>query len=44
MQSLRVAVTGEGAGPDLMIMMEIIGKEEATKRIETALTTIKVEA
>lgn len=44
MQSLRVAVTGEGAGPDLMMMMEIIGKEEATKRIETALTTIKVEA
>ena len=44
MQSLRVVITGQGAGPDLMLMMEIIGKEEATKRIETALNSIKVEA
>ena len=44
MQSLRVAVTGQGAGPDLMAMMEIIGKEEATNRIETALNNIEVSA
>ena len=31
MQSLRVVITGQGMGPDLMMMMEIIGKEEAKK-------------
>lgn len=44
MQSLRVVITGQGAGPDLMAILEIIGKEEATKRIETALSTISIQA
>ena len=44
MQSLRVAVTGEGAGPDLMTIMEIIGKKEATKRIQYALNHIQINA
>ena len=44
MQSLRVVITGQGMGPDLMAIMEIIGKEEATKRIKTALTNIEIKA
>ncbi|MEH0156132.1 glutamate--tRNA ligase [Limibacter armeniacum] len=37
MQALRVAVSGVGNGPDLMIMQEILGKEEVASRIETAI-------
>lgn len=44
MQALRVAVTGNGSGPDLMMTMEILGKEELIKRLEHALNTIKVKA
>jgi glutamyl-tRNA synthetase len=40
MQALRLALTGVGAGPDLMILIEVIGKEEAMKRMEFALITL----
>ena len=40
MQALRLALTGVGAGPDLMQLIEIIGKEEAIKRMEFALLTL----
>ena len=40
MQALRLALTGVGAGPDLMQFIEIIGKEEAVRRMEYALTTL----
>ena len=41
MQAMRLALTGFGAGPDLMLTMEIIGKEETIKRLEQALHTLK---
>lgn len=44
MQALRVAVTGNASGPDLMMTMEIIGKEEVVKRIEYALNTLHVNS
>ena len=37
MQALRLAITGVGKGPDLMLMLEILGKEDVAKRIQTAL-------
>jgi glutamyl-tRNA synthetase len=37
MQALRLAITGEGKGPDLMLMLEIIGKQEMQERLQTAL-------
>ncbi len=40
MQALRLALTGAGAGPDLMQFIEIVGKEEAIKRMQFALTTL----
>ncbi len=40
MQALRVATTGVGAGPDLMLSMEIIGKEAVIARLEKALNTL----
>ena len=42
LQALRVVITGSGAGPDLMLTIEIIGPKEAARRIEKALTTWKV--
>jgi glutamyl-tRNA synthetase len=42
MQAVRLAVTGVGAGPDLMAVFSIIGKEELTKRIKFALDTLQV--
>ena len=41
MQALRVVLTGVGTGPDLMLTMEILGKEETIHRIEKALTELK---
>ena len=41
LQTLRVAITGAAGGPDLMMIMEIIGKEEVASRLGAALTTIK---
>jgi glutamyl-tRNA synthetase len=43
LQALRLSLTGAGGGPDLMMIMEIIGKNEAVKRIEFALKTLKVK-
>lgn len=44
MQAVRLAVTGVGAGPDLMAVFSIIGKEELAKRIGFALETLKVNS
>lgn len=43
MQAVRLAVTGVGAGPDLMQVFEILGKEELSKRITFALNTLSVK-
>ncbi|HYC87268.1 MAG TPA: glutamate--tRNA ligase, partial [Chryseosolibacter sp.] len=43
LQALRLAITGAGGGPDLMIIMEIIGKNQVVGRIEYALKTLKVK-
>ncbi|MCU0382813.1 MAG: glutamate--tRNA ligase [Cyclobacteriaceae bacterium] len=40
MQALRLALTGVGAGPDLMMIMEIIGKEESILRLQKAIATL----
>ena len=40
MNALRLAITGDALGPDLKIMMEIIGKEETCQRIESAINNI----
>ncbi|WP_019990084.1 glutamate--tRNA ligase [Rudanella lutea] len=37
MQAMRLALTGTGAGPDLMLTMEIIGREETLIRLNRAL-------
>lgn len=37
MQALRLCVTGLGKGPDLMLTMEIIGKDETISRLNTAI-------
>jgi glutamyl-tRNA synthetase len=37
MQALRLAVTGQGNGPDLMLILEMLGKTETTNRIKLAL-------
>ncbi|MFC0186138.1 glutamyl-tRNA synthetase [Pseudarcicella hirudinis] len=42
MQMLRVAITGVGAGPDLMLSMEIMGKTEVLARLEKAVSTLGV--
>ena len=42
MQAVRLAVTGVGAGPDLMAVFSIIGKEELIKRISYSLDKLKV--
>jgi glutamyl-tRNA synthetase len=43
MQALRVALTGAGGGPDLMIMMEIMGKSEVINRLNNALRILKIK-
>jgi glutamyl-tRNA synthetase len=40
MQPLRVALTGVGAGPDLMLSMEIMGQIESIERLKKALEMI----
>ncbi|WP_266368402.1 glutamate--tRNA ligase [Tellurirhabdus rosea] len=40
MQALRLALSGVGAGPDLMITLEIIGRDEAVARLDKALTQL----
>lgn len=44
LQAVRVSITGAGGGPDLMMIMEILGKDEVVKRIESAVSTLKVVA
>ena len=41
--ALRVSITGSASGPDLMMTMEIIGKEEIVNRLERALKTLTVK-
>ncbi|MCE6988511.1 glutamate--tRNA ligase [Dyadobacter sp. CY323] len=43
MQALRLAVTGAGAGPDLMIIMEILGKDKVIQRLENALNRLSAQ-
>ncbi|MBX9853304.1 MAG: glutamate--tRNA ligase [Cytophagaceae bacterium] len=40
LQALRLAVTGTGAGPDLMQIIEILGKDETVRRIDKALAIL----
>jgi glutamyl-tRNA synthetase len=40
MQPLRLSVVGALKGPHLFDIIEIIGKEETIRRIETALTKL----
>lgn len=42
--ALRLSITGGASGPDLMMTMEIIGKEEILSRLDSALKTIRVKA
>jgi len=41
MNALRLTLTGSGAGPDLMDIVEILGPQETTERIEIALSKLK---
>lgn len=43
LQAVRLAITGTGGGPDLMMIMEIVGKEAVIERINHAITTLKVK-
>jgi len=40
MPVLRVAVTGQGHGPDLMAVMQILGRDETVSRIDAALVQL----
>ncbi len=44
MQLLRVCTTGRPAGADLMMTMQILGKEETLQRINSAIHTLGVPA
>lgn len=41
MNALRICIVGASAGPDLMTIIEMIGKEETVSRIKNAITKIK---
>ena len=41
LQALRMAVTGAGSGPDLMLTIEILGPKETADRLHYAITTLK---
>ncbi len=43
MQAFRVSITGGASGPDLMVTLEILGKEEVINRLGYALQTLKVK-
>lgn len=43
LQVLRTSLTGTSSGPDLMMTMEILGRDEVVKRISYALETVKVK-
>jgi hypothetical protein len=38
---LRLSIVGGAFGPDLPLIMEMIGKEEVLNRVRKALNTIK---
>ena len=40
MQALRLALTGQGSGPDLMGIIEIMGGKSAAERIKNAIDTL----
>lgn len=42
MQAVRLAVTGAGAGPDLMEIFAILGEKEVANRIRYALNTLQI--
>ena len=44
LQALRMALTGAGTGPDLMMTIEIIGNVESASRLDYALNNIKIVA
>jgi len=44
LQALRVSITGQASGPDLMMTMEILGGTEVANRIDHALNTLKKTA
>lgn len=44
MQPLRLTLTGSGAGPDLMDVLEILGKNEVIERIQMAIDTLHSKA
>jgi glutamyl-tRNA synthetase len=41
--AVRVVLTGGASGPDLMMTMEIMGKQEVLSRIDYALKTLRVK-
>jgi glutamyl-tRNA synthetase len=43
LQPLRVAITGAAAGPDLMMSIALLGREEVANRIDRALKTIPLK-
>ena len=43
LQALRLSITGMGGGPDLMVIMEVIGKEEVATRIAYAVEHLKLK-
>ncbi|MDN4166797.1 glutamate--tRNA ligase [Cytophagales bacterium LB-30] len=40
MQAIRLAITGVGAGPDLMVIIEILGAAKTAERMAKALQTL----
>ncbi len=42
MPGLRLALTGQSGGPDLMGILAVLGVEESVKRIEVAIKTIAI--
>lgn len=43
LQALRLSITGLGGGPDLMVIMEVIGKDEVARRMAYALEHLKLK-
>ena len=43
MPGLRLAITGVGKGPDLMQIMEILGKEETIQRLNSAIHQLSIQ-
>lgn len=43
MPALRLALTGQGGGPDLMEIISILGPQEVSKRIQLAIEKIQID-